>query len=109
MHAHNSAHYSREGEMTTPLKSGATTKGSAPPPAPYPFPVGVYESGVQDYDQTVILGATVAAWTSTVQLPIWNVSPTGWLRGLWIDTVLSIGGNAAGSFANDAPWTFYSK
>lgn len=77
---------------------------------PYPFPVGVYESTVQDYDNTVTLGATAAAWTSPVQAPLWNVSPTGWLRGLWFDFTLFFGsGNAAGSFAGDGPWSLIQK
>jgi hypothetical protein len=97
--------------VTTPLKNAPAggNRNAAPPPTPYPFPVGVYESGVQDYDQTVSLGATVTAWAASVQLPVWNVSPTGWLRGLWIDTTLTITGNAAGTFINDAPWTFYQR
>lgn len=83
---------------------------NAPPPRPYPFPVGVYESVVQDYDNTVVLGATVAAWTSPVQAPLWNVSPTGWLRGAWLDfTLFFASGNAAGSFAADGPWSLLQK
>lgn len=83
---------------------------NAPAPRPYPFPVGVYESVVQDYDNTVVLGATVAAWTSPVQAPLWNVSPTGWLRGAWLDfTLFFASGNAAGSFAADGPWSLLQK
>lgn len=77
---------------------------------PYPFPVGVYESLVQDYDNTVQLGATVAAWTSPVQAPLWNISPTGWLRRLWFDFTLFFGAsNAAGSFSGDGPWSLVQK
>jgi hypothetical protein len=98
--------------MTTPVRAQApsASKGNAPPPPqPYPFPVGVYESTIQDYDQIISLGATVAAWTAPVQLPTWNISPTGWLRGLWLDVTLTITGNAAGSFANDGPWSFFQR
>ena len=85
-------------------------KGQAVAVRPYPFPVGVYESLVQDYDTTVVLGATTAGWTSQVQAPLWNVSPTGWLRRLWFDfTLFFASGNAAGSFANDAPWSLIQK
>lgn len=81
-----------------------------PAPRPYPFPVGVYESTVQDYDNIVVLGGTVAAWTSPVQAPLWNVSPTGWLRGAWLDiTLFFASGNAAGSFAGDGPWSLIQK
>lgn len=94
--------------MTTPTKAPAKT--AAAPPRPYPFPVGVYESTVQDYDTTVQLGATVAAWTTPTQAPMWNISPTGWLRALYFDfTLFFSGGNAAGSFAGDGPWSLIQK
>lgn len=84
--------------------------GTAVAVRPYPFPVGVYESLVQDYDNTVTLGATVAAWTSQVQAPLWNISPTGWMRKLWFDfTLFFASGNAAGSFAGDGPWSLIQK
>lgn len=96
--------------MTTALKSPAKTGNSsqaAPPPNPYPFPVGVYESVVQDYDNTVALGLTIAAWTTPIQLPVWNVSPTGWLRGLWFDFAVTVAGNAATpALKEDGPWSF---
>jgi hypothetical protein len=83
---------------------------NAPPARPYPFPVGVYESCVQDYDNIVVLGGTTAAWTSPVQAPLWNVSPTGWLRGVWLDvTLFFASGNAAGSFSGDGPWSLIQK
>lgn len=81
-----------------------------PAPRPYPFPVGVYESLVQDYDNSVVLGATTAAWTSPVLAPLWNVSPTGWLRGAWVDiTLYFTGGNAAGAFAAEGPYSLVQK
>lgn len=95
-------------QMAAPA-APATGGKNAPPPRPYPFPVGVYESTVQDLDANVSLGATVAAWVAPVLLATWNVSPTGWLRGAWLDFILTITGNAAGSFSNDAPWSFIQK
>ena len=98
--------------MTTPAPPRAPQKGAGQAVAvrPYPFPVGVYESLVQDYDNTVQLGATVAAWTSPVQAPLWNVSPTGWMRRCWFDFTLFFGGsNAAGTFAADGPWSLIQK
>jgi len=69
----------------------------APPQRPYPFPVGVYESQVIDYDNTVTQQAT------PVQFPIWNLSPTGWLRGLWFDIQMTTSGNAAATaFVTDS-------
>jgi hypothetical protein len=73
--------------------------GNAPaaPPRPYPFPVGVYESGTQDYDQSAAQLAT------PLQMPIWNISPTGWLRGLWFDFAMTTAGNAATVVFNGDP------
>jgi hypothetical protein len=102
--------------VTTPVQ-GVQSAGAppanknAPPPKPYPFPVGVYESGVQDYDNVVALGATATAWASPVQAPLWNLSPTGWLRGAWFDFTyfFSGAGNAAGAFAEDGPFSGIQK
>lgn len=83
--------------MTTPMHPAGTRpvpgrnqRGAAPPPArPYPFPVGVYESTVIDYDNSVV------QQTTPVQFPLWNLSPTGWLRGIWFDFQMTTAGNAA--------------
>lgn len=79
--------------------------------ASYPFPVGVYESVIQDYDNTINLGGTVAAWVGTTLLPKWNISPTGWLRTLWFDFTLSIvsGNSATPTMAADGPWSSINK
>ena len=99
--------------MTTPLKAPnkAGSTGNAPPPAaPYPFPVGVYESLVQDYDNTIPLGTTVGTWTTLIQAPLWNVSPTGWLRGLWFDFTVTVAGNAATpTLKEDGPWSLVQR
>lgn len=98
------------GPTATVAKPSGAASGAQAAPRPYPFPVGVYESLVQDYDSTVVLGATAAAWTAPVQAPMWNVSPTGWLRGLWLDFIFFFAaGNAAGSFAGDGPWSGIQK
>lgn len=95
--------------MTAPTQAPQKA-GQAPPPRPYPFPVGVYESTTQDYDQTIALGATIAAWTAGIQAPLWNISPTGWLRTLWLDFTLTIAGNAATpTMAADGPWSSVQK
>lgn len=86
--------------MTAPTQQapkGATGKPNVAPPRPYPFPVGVYESGTQDYDFSVTQVAT------PVQMPLWNISPTGWLRGLWFDFSLATTGNAATVVFNPDP------
>lgn len=98
--------------MTTPMQTtNPASKGQAVPAArPYPFPVGVYESTTQDYDNVVALGATIATWNTPQLLPLWNVSPTGWLRTLWLDFTLTIAGNAATPvLAADGPWSMVQK
>lgn len=97
--------------MTAPTQAppaGATK--NAPAPRPYPFPVGVYESTTQDYDNTIALGATIAVWTAGIQAPLWNISPTGWLRSLWLDFTLTIAGNSATpTMAADGPFSVVQK
>jgi hypothetical protein len=93
------------GTVATPAKGA-----QAPPARPYPFPVGVYESLTQDYDNTFALGTTIAAWTAPIQAPLWNISPTGWVRGLWLDFTLTVAGNAATpAYAADGPWSAVQK
>lgn len=90
--------------------AGAAQNAAQNAPRPYPFPVGVYESTVQDYDNTVVLAATATAWTAPVQAPLWNLSPTGWLRGAWLDfTLFFASGNAAGAFLGDGPFSLVQK
>lgn len=94
---------------TAPAKN-AGTNANVPPPRPYPFPVGVYESTVQDYDESPNLGASIAAWVAGVQAPVWNISPTGWLRNLWLDFQLTVAGNAANpTLAADAPYSLIQR
>lgn len=96
--------------MTTAIAPPASGKAPAMVAKPYPFPVGVYESLTQDYDITLALGATIAAWVAGVQLPLWNISPTGWLRTLWLDVTLTIAGNAlTPTLAADGPWSLFQK
>jgi len=89
--------------MTAP--NGVKAPGNGAPPdnknapvaRPYPFPVGVYESGTQDYDQVATMAAT------PTQMQIWNISPTGWLRGLWFSFSMTTAGNAATVVFNGDP------
>lgn len=83
---------------------------NAPAPRPYPFPVGVYESLVADYDNIVVPAASVAAWTAPVLAPLWNISPTGWARGAWLDFALTItGGGTTATYLADGPWSMVQK
>lgn len=70
---------------------------------PYPFPVGVYESTVQDYDNTVTLGS------SPVLAPLWNVSPTGWARGFWLDFLFTSTTGTVTSATGDMPFAGVQK
>ena len=88
-----------------PPKQGAPAQQGAPAPAAYPFPVGVYESCVNDYDQSKV--QTAAAQ----QMPLHNISPTGWLRGLWYAFDMAVSGNVTNSvsFSKDNPWSAIQK
>lgn len=98
--------------MTTPA-GAATTKpaqghsggNQAPPPRPWPFPVGVYDNVNQDYDETV------TQTTSAQQMPLWNISPTSWLRGAWFDFRMTVTGQATNSvsYAGDNPFSVIQK
>lgn len=81
----------------------APAKGNAPQVRPYPFPVGVYESGVQDYDNTVTLAAT------PVLAPLWNVSPTGWARGFWLDFLFTSTVGTVTAATADGPFNGVQK
>lgn len=83
--------------MTAPVQAPPQNNPNAVPARPYPFPVGVYESGTQDYDNQITMVAT------PVQMPLWNVSPTGWLRGLWFDFTITTAANAATVVFNPDP------
>lgn len=103
--------------MTTPVGAPAPARpassGQAGPhgqqPAPvaaYPFPVGVYDSDSQDGGQFSLLQTTAAQ-----QFPIYNISPTGWIRGVWADFSMVVTGQATNSvsFHNDNPWSVVNK
>lgn len=84
---------------------GKNDQAAAPPAAPWPFPVGVYESDIQDYDQTV------TQTTSAQLLPLWNLSPTGWWRGAWVDFAMTVTGQATNSvsYSKDNPFSVGQK
>jgi len=88
---------------TAPTRQRPGSANQAPPARPYPFPVGVYESGVQDYDNTVTLAATPTL------APLWNVSPTGWARGFWFDFVFTSTAGTVTAAAADAPFSGVQK
>jgi len=85
--------------MTQPSGKGTqeAPAKNAPPARPYPFPVGVYDTSTQDYDESKLQLAT------PVQYPVWNISPTGWARGMWFDFAMTTAGNAATVVFNADP------
>jgi hypothetical protein len=100
--------------MTTPMPpaqaqaapggSGQAAQQAAP--RPYPFPVGVYDTEAQD-GGTMSLAQTTAAQ----QFPIYNISPTGWIRGVWADFTMTVTGQSTNSvtYHNDNPWSVINK
>lgn len=80
-------------------------QAAAQGPADYPFPVGVFESMTVDYDQSK------AQTTSAQQLPIYNISPTGWIRGVWFQFDMAVTGQATNSvtFSKDNPFSVVQK
>lgn len=91
--------------MTTPAapvqtKGGKAAPGNAPAPRPYPFPVGMYDNEAQD-GGTMTLLQTAAPQ----QFPIYNITPTGWIRGVWFDFSMAVLANAGNvvSYSGDNP------
>lgn len=99
--------------MTTPAGAGAGTRpaqaaapGKAAPPPAYPFPVGMYDNEAQDGGTF-----TLAQTTAPQQFPIYNVTPTGWIRGIWFDFAMKVTANVANvvTYSGDNPWSGIQK
>ena len=93
--------------MAPPAHAGGTAPGAkaAVPVTPWPFPVGVYDPSVQDYDETITQTA------SAQQMKMWNISPTGWIRGCWLDFDMTVSGNTTNSvsYSKDNPYSGVQK
>jgi hypothetical protein len=91
--------------LTTPQAPAKASgnKNAAPAVRAYPFPVGVYESTVQDYDNTVTLG------TTPTLAPLWNMSPTGWARGMYLDFLFTSTAGTITAATGDMPWAGVQK
>ena len=72
---------------------------------PWPFPVGTFEQDVQDVDTSVVQTAAVQLWGE------WNLSPTGWLRGAWLDFLMTVSNNVTNvvSYSKDNPFSVINK
>lgn len=86
--------------MTRPAAGKKSTpNGKAAPVQPRAFRVGVQSHDEINYDQTV---STTA---STQDLPVLNIPPAGFLRGVYIVVEATTAGNAATvTFAQDGPF-----
>ena len=94
--------------MTTPAAAApakATGKPAAPPPAPWPFQVGVLKTENPDYDQTI------TQTTTAVQAPNYTIEPTGWLNGLWYQFDMTITGQSVNSvtYSENNPFSVVQK
>lgn len=102
--------------MTTPAPAvpskpastgGSGRAGQAPaPPRPYPYPVGMYDNESQDGGAMSLLQTTAAQ-----QFPIYNITPTGWIRGVWFDFTMLVTANVTNvvSYAKDNPVSSINK
>lgn len=80
-----------------PAANGAA-KG-APVPVQRAFRIGVQSHDEINYDETRVLLA------GTVDLPVLNIPPAGFLRGVYVDVVGTTAANAAAvTFAANGPW-----
>jgi len=88
-----------------PAGTGAKTS-AAPAPRPYPFPVGMYDNEAQDGGQFSLLQTTAPQ-----QFPIYNITPTGWIRGVWFDFNMVVTANSGNtvSYSGDNPVSAVQK
>lgn len=86
------------GENTALVRRPAQGKQAAPKPRP--FRVGVQSKDEIDYD------VTVTGTTTTQDLPVLNIPPAGFLRGLFVlvETISGNTGSVAVAFKEDAPF-----
>jgi hypothetical protein len=92
--------------VTTPTGAAKARPGQQAQAAPPPqiFRVGVYDTELPDYDQTVTMT------TGTVNYQTYTVTPTGWLRGFWCLFECVTAGNSANvAFAADGPFNAVNK
>lgn len=93
--------------QTKPAQGAGSTGNAkqAAPVATWPFPVGTFEQDVQDIDQSVTQTTSAQLWGE------WNVSPTGWLRGMWLDFLMTVSGNVTNSvsYSKDNPFSVIQK
>ena len=94
--------------MAAPTRGNATggAKAQAAPPPAYPFPVGFYDNEAQDGGTMTLLQTTAPQ-----QFPIYNITPTGWIRGCWFDFSMKVTANVANvvSYSGDNPFSGVQK
>jgi hypothetical protein len=72
----------------------------APVIPPWPFPVGVFDSEIQDsYDKTLTVSAATQSFADV------EIEPDGWARGWWFDFLMVAASNVAVvAFTEDFPF-----
>lgn len=92
--------------MAKPAAGGQQAGNQAPAPHPFPFPVGMYDNEAQDGGQFSLLQTTAAQ-----QFPIYNITPTGWIRGVWFDFTMVMTANVTNNvtYAKDNPFSVINK
>jgi hypothetical protein len=86
--------------------AGAGSTAGVQAPRPYPYPVGMYDNESQDGGQFSLLQTTAAQ-----QFPIYSITPTGWVRGVWFDFSMVVAANVTNvvSYAKDNPVSGINK
>lgn len=86
--------------MAAPGATSTPQKGNAQAAKPRPFRIGVQSKDETDYD------VTVTGTTSTQDLPVLNLPPAGFLRGVYVlvETLSGNTGTVSVQFNEDAPW-----
>lgn len=87
------------GTMTRPGAAKAPEAKAAAPAPTRAFRIGVQSHDEINYDETRVLTA------STQQMPVLNVPPAGFLRGIYLDVQCTTAGNSANvTFAANGPF-----
>lgn len=93
--------------MATATAAPATgTAGKQAPVQAAPFRRGTFRTLVQDgYQNTTVLG------TSTTVMPQYSPTPNAYIRGLWIQAVMTVtnGSSDQVTVTADAPWIVYQQ
>lgn len=89
---------------TAPAAAGKHPGKQPAPPPPQVFRVGTFHQETNDYDNTITMT------TGTVSWPIYTLSPSGWLSGLWCLFECVTASNSANvGYVADGPFSAINK